>query len=248
MRNLIYKIRNTIRGRRTHTFCVGAAKTGTTSLAEIMSQALRSAHEPLVEQTNNLVIDYLSNHLNAAQVTAELIKRDISLYLEFESSHQLGYLAPIIATTFPESNFVITIREPVKWLKSRLNFHHEKKPKEWEKYRKFIWDRHKTDYNNCEQVLKDRGLFPLATYLAQYVEQYRYVFDNISEDRLLVVRTEEIDTSLDIIAEFSSIPGAQLHAIRSNQLILEDNIIDLLPIEFVSEQVDKFRPMINKYL
>lgn len=248
MSNILYKIRNKIRGRRTHTFCVGAAKTGTTSLAEIMSQALRSAHEPLVEKTNNLVINYLSGKIKDKEVASELVKRDTELFLEFESSHQLGYLAPIIATTFPESNFVITIREPEKWLKSRLNFHHEKKPKEWEEYRNFIWNRHKVDYHKCEQVLKDRGLFPLQTYLSQYVEQYQYVFDNISEDRLLVVRTEEIDTSLDVIAEFSNIPKAQLHAVRSNQLVLEDNIIDFLPNEFVSEQVDKVRSAIKKYL
>ena len=43
-----------------------------------------------------------------------------------------------IGSVFPESKFIITYREPLSWLKSRLNYHHYKKPDNWEKYRNFI--------------------------------------------------------------------------------------------------------------
>ena len=115
-----------------------------------MSQAVRSVHEPLVEQTNDLVIDYLSKSITNAQLQKELRNREESA-LEFESSHQLGYLSPIISQMFTESKFVVTIRDPKKWLKSRINFHNERKPTEWKKYRNFIWNRHKANYTTTNK-------------------------------------------------------------------------------------------------
>lgn len=248
MSALYYALRNQVRGRKSHTYCVGAAKTGTTSLALIMSQAIRSAHEPLVTQTNDLVISYLNNELTKTELHKELKRRDRELFLEFESSHQLGYFASELAEVFPESKFLVTIREPKKWLKSRLNFHFERKPPEWEKYRNFIWSRHKQPYAKCEKVLEEFGLFPLASYLAQYTEQYTTVFEGVDSDRLMVLKTEQIDDSLSKVALFTNVQNVSLQPMRANELKLDKNIIDSLPVEFVDEQIEKYTSGLKEYI
>jgi len=248
MNAFYFALRNRLRGRKSHTYCVGAAKTGTTALARVMSQAMRSAHEPLVTKTNDLVISYLTKEISNATLYRELKRRDSQLYLEFESSHQLGYLAPALSEIFPDSNFLITLREPKKWLKSRLNFHFEKKPKEWKKYRSFIWNRHKQPYSKHEKILEEKGLFPISTYLAQYAEQYCTIFDNVDSGRVLTIETELIDDSLPQIASFTNIADFQLTPVRANELKLSKNIIDDLPPEFVDEQVEKFTRSLVNYI
>lgn len=244
----IYKARNIIRKRKAHSYCIGAAKTGTTSLAQMMSQVSRSAHEPLVQSTNNLVIDYLSGKLTNTEVEKELIYRDSKLFLEFESSHQLGYLAHVIAKVFPESKFIVTIRNPKSWLKSRLNFHHFKNPPEWKRYRNFIWNRHKKPYHSCESYLEERGLFPIATYLSQYSEQYNLIFNKISHDRTLIIDTVEINNSFDKLCKFIEIPYKKVKLVNTNSLQPEENVIQFLPEEFIEEQIEQYCKDLQKYL
>ena len=138
------KIIASLRHRKCHIYCLGAAKTGTTSLAQMLSQARRSAHEPETSKTNRLAIDYLEGVLTKEQVIKQLIKRDRRLNLEFESSHPLAYFADILPDLFQTAKFIITYREPEAWLNSRINFHNGKDPDEWREFRKFIWDRQRS--------------------------------------------------------------------------------------------------------
>ena len=82
-----------LKPRRFHCYCVGAAKTGTTSIASSFKTAYRAKHEPEARQTNRLVINYLEGEISKKELQASLVKRDQKLRLEMESAHPLGYLS-----------------------------------------------------------------------------------------------------------------------------------------------------------
>jgi hypothetical protein len=248
MQNLFYSLRNKTIERRCQVYGIGAAKTGTTSLARLMADDLRSHHEPKTKQTTRVIIDYLEGKLTEQQVAQYLLKRDHSLFLELEASPPLGYVCPILARIFPESKFIVTIRDPKKWLRSRLNYHHGISPKEWEKYRKFIWSRHDKGHAACEKVLLEKNLYPISAYLGQYAEQYKIIFDNIDKSRVLIVNTDNINTSVNDIAEFCSVLNVQLEPKVARQYKPSENVIDRLPSDFVDHQIEEYTKDLRQYL
>ena len=118
----------------------------------------RAAHEPGVKDLTETVEKVILKQLSDTEIMSWLVTRDRRLNLEIEASHPMGYLAPWLPEAFPKALFVITIREPRAWLKSRLNFHLHKTPAEWEGYRNFIWGRHHQGYSDEEAVLEQLGL------------------------------------------------------------------------------------------
>ncbi|MDC0609959.1 hypothetical protein OAP63_04445 [Vibrio sp.] len=236
------------RKRKAHVYCIGAAKTGTTSIAQIYNGPLRAAHEPSVTSTTDLVISYLSGDLSDQECIDKLRKRDKSLNLELESSHPLGYLAPFLIEMSPKSKFIVTIRNPNDWLKSRINFHLKRKPDEWDKYRQFIWSRHHSRYEKEELILEQNQLFSLDAYLKQYSEQYQIIFDSIPEERRLVIKTDEISYSLDKMNGFMGLNKPSVEAIHTNKMDVKESIYDLISKEFIEEKVNNSCGWIlNKY-
>lgn len=207
-----------MRKRRIHVFCLGAAKTGTTSIAQIYNRVLRTAHEPEVLETTDLVMNSISTRITEMQCKELIKNRDRRLNLELESSHPLGYLSPFLVEIFPEAKFIITIREPRSWLKSRINFHLNKSPSEWKKYRNFIWSRHHEKYSKEELFLEKSGLYSIDAYLKQYSEQYKMIFESIPKDKLIVVKTDEINNSVDVINKFIGYQGKDVFPIHANKL------------------------------
>lgn len=226
-----------IRTRKAHVYCIGAAKTGTTSISHIFNGPLRSAHEPNVTATTKLVIQYLNGELNDERCAKALKQRDKKMNLELESSHPLGYFAPHLAKMFPAAKFVITIRDPRSWLKSRLNFHLHRKPDEWTEYRDFIWSRHHTGYTQEESHLEANGLYSIEAYLRQYSEQYRIIFDSIPHERRIVIKTNEISHKIDEISHFIGISNSGLEPSHTNKMNVDDSIYDQINDEFINSKV-----------
>lgn len=241
-----------IRRRKIHCFCLGAAKTGTTSLAEMFKLCYRSAHEPETVALTEAVARVLNNSGSVKpalqdpnratscgdfDVAAWLLARDRRLNLEVEASHPLGYMAPWLPRVFPDARFLITLRDPLPWLKSRLNFHLYKSPPEWRQYRDLIWGRWHRGYAPEEKHLEGLGLYSIDAYLAQYAEQYRMLFRNLPAHRRQLVKTEELDTSLDKIAAFLEIEPTSISRRHANAMPREESVIDQLPTDFVAARI-----------
>jgi hypothetical protein len=239
MKNFI----TSFRPRKCHIYCLGAAKTGTTSLAQMLSQQRRSAHEPETVETNQVVIDYLSKKLLKNDVIQILKRRDRRLNLEFESSHPLGYLAEFLPELFKNAQFIVTYRDPKAWLKSRVNFHEGKDPQEWRTYRNFIWNRHFDSFPNEETILKDAGLFSIDAYLKQYAEQYELLLAHLPAGRTLLLKTEEIDLSTARLEKFcgeqTSLTG--LTSKRTNTFNPSNSLLELIDTQYVSEKIQHFK-------
>ncbi len=236
------------RKRKTHAFCLGAAKTGTTSIAKIYNKVLRTAHEPEVVNTTDLVMDTLSTNLSELQCKKLIAKRDRRLNLELESSHPLGYLSPYLVEMFPKAKFIVTIREPRAWLKSRVNFHLNKSPAQWEKYRHFIWARHHGEFAKEEAFLEQAGLFSLDAYLKQYSEQYNIIFDSIPQERMLLIKTDKINESTDVISDFIGYKGKHVVPVHANSLEDSTGLEDKVPASFIEQKIDQHCGwMVDKY-
>ena len=225
-----------LRPRRFNVYCVGAAKTGSTSLAKMLQTSYRSAHEPETEATNQMVIDWLNHSIDQTELQQRLIERDRRLNLEVESAHPLGYISDTLADCFPTSKFIITIREPYSWLESRLNFHNKFHPPAWEQYRDFFWTSRHTGYAPEESCLETYGLCSLDTYLHQYADHYSRVL-SLPKYRSLLIRTSEINTSIAVIAGFLGVDRKTIEPSHSNQN--SDKIEPLKEIEpsFVNAKI-----------
>lgn len=227
-----------LRPRHFHCYCVGAAKTGTTSIANSFQKNYRVAHEPETEQTNRLIIHYLENKITKKSLIQELKKRDRRLNLEMESAHPLGYVAGDLAEIFPKALFIITIREPLSWLKSRLNYHHKRHPPAWEEYRDYFWIQKNTEYAPEEQILKEYNLCSLDTYLQQYADHYRRVLAEVPEDRRMIIKTSDINQSLPLIAEFLGQSSINLEPKHSNREENKIQPLEAIDAQFVQEKID----------
>lgn len=205
-----------LKPKKFRVYCIGAAKTGSTSLAAMFQTNYRAAHEPETEKTNQLVIDWLEGSTSDSELKRLLKERDQRLNLELESAHPIAYVSHILAEVFPESKFIITIREPYSWLKSRLNFHHRFNPVAWQAYRDFFWLKKHSGYALEEYPLKRLGLCSLDTYLQQYSDHYRRVL-TLPEHRYLVIKTSDIDSSLSTFSEFLNIDSDSISVRHSNE-------------------------------
>lgn len=115
--------------RRFHSYCLGAAKTGTTSVAKAFSGAYRAEHEPDLSRTFQLIRQLRKHQLD--DIAEQLVARDKDLNLEMEASHPSIFFVPYLVALFPQAKFIITVREPKSWLSSRLDFHYKKRTPEF---------------------------------------------------------------------------------------------------------------------
>lgn len=108
-----------ISGRRAfHAFCVGAPRTGTTSMAGLFRGYYRSRHEVDSERVLQVALDYAEGKISEGDFRNFVHQRDRSMLLEMDSSSHNYYLTPMVADLFPEAKFLLPIREPLSWLDS----------------------------------------------------------------------------------------------------------------------------------
>jgi len=245
------------RKRKFHVFCIGAAKTGTTSIAHYLSSACRSAHEAETLDTNKLIIDKLEHRISKDKLLNKILQRDNRLKLEAEASHPLSYITPELVELFPYAKFIVTVREPYAWLVSRLNFHYKKKPPEWEEYREYFWTSKNKLYEPEEKILKEHNLCSLDTYLKQYAEQYDIILKSVPKERLLIVKTDKLYASTKNIIKFLNLqPEYLLEMPTSNKEEGKITILDSINEGFVRKKIwihchiiikDFFPETINNY-
>ncbi len=225
--------------RRLHCYCIGAAKTATTSVSSMFKNNFDTCHEPDIESTNHHVINYLEGRISARAIRDYIVARDKRFKLEMESTHSLIYISRELAELFPSAKFVVTVREPLSWIRSRINFHFKKHPEEWEEYRQYFWmDRTKV-YAKEESSLEEHGLASLDVYLKQYAEHYQLALANLPEDRRLFVTTDHISDETSKIADFLKIKSSLIKVAHSNAEPDKAAFIDEIDRDFLLRKVWK---------
>jgi len=223
--------------RRFHCYCIGAAKTATTSISSMFEHNFDSQHEADIQNTNHNIINYLENKTTQEQMLDYLKERDQQLQLELESTHSLIYVANELSSLFPDAKFIVTVREPMDWIRSRINFHFKKHPPEWEEYRQYFWMDKTEGYADEEALLKENNLASLDAYLSQYAQHYSLVAKNIPQDRRLIIRMGDISHKNTEVAEFLGIKASKIVPEHSNSQPNKAAFIDQLDQQFVIQKI-----------
>lgn len=219
-------------------FGSGLPKTGTTSLARMFSKAFRCAHEQGQEILPH-VCAYLNGEVDRDQVFKLLIHRIERLDLEVDVASYLCHFVEPLAKRYTEAKFVITVRHCVPWTVSLA--HHMvarplKKGSVWKEYRDARFGRYDERFAPEEHELEQQGYYPLRAMLRYWAEETERMLTEAPERRTLVLKTEELDASIERLSEFLEIPADSLRVAHVNRKRGDALGLRNIPDAFVLEQ------------
>jgi hypothetical protein len=244
-----------VRPRRVHLYGIGAPKSGTTSTARLFSESFRTAHEPFLQDTIELVRAKLDSSASPEDVRQQLRKRDRLQRYEVESNALLVYVAGDLAALFPSARFICTVRPPYDWLRSAARQHvyvsvDEIAAPNARSIRPALY--HVLDpeaYPAEEAPLAEQGAWNVDAYLRFWCDHYRRALSDVPADRLLLLPTSRISSSLDRVAEFAGCSASDLAASKSHANRSRHSVDPLSEVydRYVREKIEQTcRPMIDR--
>lgn len=221
-------------------YCVGTAKSGTHSIADLFCDQFRAQHEPESLELANMILAAANNTVDEKPFLDYLIKRDQRLNLQVDSSQLNFFIIKQLMDLFPSSKFILTIRHPYHWLASFINHQLGSVANPpWTQMREFRFRPDVYTHPAEESVLKENNLYTLDGYLSYWARHNQVVINNVPQRRLLIVRTDKISTSLDNIADFCGVPKSLLnqekaHAFKAEQKF---NILEQLDRAYLDKKI-----------
>lgn len=234
-----------LRQRAFQAYCVGAPRTGTTSVFGLFSY-YRSGHEVNSEELLKVSLDYQEGKIEQDTLEEYVLIRDNTLCLEMDSSAHNYYIIPILLQLFPNAKFLIPMRDCVSWLDSYINYginnFQQNKRTSLQRMRMGLhrygelW-RH---YSPGEDILRDLDI-PSVEALLHYYEQYNEsILDWIPANRRLIYRSAELEKILPQIAGFLSIPlsSLRLSLLHMNKTTARHHVLTRLDPHFLREKIE----------
>lgn len=201
----LWPLRATLYPRRFHAYSVGAAKSGTHSIAGILATKYRSVHEARNNRLIRTIASARSGHISADTLQRVLRQRDRLLWLEMDSSQLNYFILEHLLQEFPNARFVLTIREPLAWLDSLINHQLSRPiPPLWKLVQDWRFGAKEAPLPK-EKVLVKHNLYSLDGYLSYWALHNQRVLDLVPPDRLLIIRTDHISDSGPQLARFLGI-------------------------------------------
>jgi hypothetical protein len=188
------------------------------SLDGLLGQKLTGAHEPHAYLFTRSWLKYMAGQLSLQDWKAFLVRRSNALALEFEASGFLTTEADQLAELFPNSKFILTIREPESWLRSMLR-HVEKNRQRlgyhyWEPVLQHYFAGH--DFPVEEASLEAQKLFPLRSMLDYWKSSNESAIRSIPTDQLLILDTKKLSESLGQLEGFMDWQPGSLNPQKSH--------------------------------
>lgn len=242
-------------------YCIGAPKTGTTSIASIFSQSHRSAHEPEASLILEKILLYISRNLDRKGLTQYIKHRDNRLRLEMDSSHLNYLIIDILLNEFEDAKFILTIRDCYSWLNSLLNHHYPIYHKygktkrfinsKWTRYYNYIYKGNYFKHAPQEAILQQNNLYTLDGYFSYWATHNRDVISQIPSDRLIITTTSSIDQNLPKIEQFLGLPQGSLPLnIKENRRDLANqiNLLTQIDKDFIEEKANLYcKELMNEF-
>lgn len=205
----ISPVRTRLQPKKFQVFCLGVPRTGTASIAGIFQARYRAEHEPENIYTTKKIIDYVNSSISKRQMISFIKNRDKCLWLELESSHFSYFYLDILLSEFENAKFILLIRDCYSWLNSYIN-HQLGRPLSlktgfWKKLRD-IYFNNNFKYSEEEQILSEHGLYTIDGYLSRWKTYNEEILSLVPKDRLMIIRTFEIDRNIENIEKFLDIP------------------------------------------
>lgn len=236
-------LRPVLKPRRFQAYCIGTPKSGTHSIAGLFSPKYRSSHEPEFESLWNMLLDVHEGIVSEEQFLRKIKARDRHLWLELDSSNLNYYLIDILIKEFDDAKFILTIRDCYSWLSSAIKHRISRKRsvadcQRKDKYRFGTWS---FEYAKEENILKQYQLPTVDAYLAYWAEHNRKALEKVPQDKLLVVRTNEISTSVEQIADFIGVSSNTLNQGGSHEFRArtQKNILSEIDQDFLDIKVNR---------
>lgn len=234
------RIRLKIQPRNLLAFCIGAPKSGTTSIAGVFESNFRAGHELEREDLIRTIHRHYRREIGDEEYITELKRRDIRVWLEFEATCFLGYRPDLLYRAFPNAKYILTIREPLSWLDSMINHTINYPPRSEDVIA--LWHGmffEPQDYPHTEQdkVLKQHGVYSVEAYLRYWARSIQSVLDSIPSEQLLILQTAEVAKRHDKIAAFLGIEEAQLDRQSShmNQAPAKYHLLDQIAQSYLEQ-------------
>ena len=236
-------LRPLVQPRRFQAYCIGTPKSGTHSIAGLFSPNYRSSHEPEFEFLWNMLLDVHEGLVSQEQFLKQIKARDRRLWLELDSSNLNYYLIDILIKEFDDAKFILTIRDCYSWLASAIKHRISRKRSVANSQRKdkFRFGTCSFEYAKEEDTLKQYQLPTVDAYLAYWAEHNSKVLKKVPQDKLLVVKTNEISPKVERIADFIGISSETLnrgssHVFRART---QKNILSEIDRDFLEAKVNK---------
>lgn len=228
-----------IAGRRFQAYCLGAAKSGTASMASVFATNYLAAHEA----GQDALIDFITSATDVHDLPAYPVRqRDRTFGLELDSSQLNLFIARDLVREFPDAKFIITIRDCYSWLDSFVNHSLNRSCNDtWRRFRECRFRHHELTHPPEETSLREKGLYTLEGYFSYWAFHYTEALAVIPPERRLVVRTNEITTSLATIADFLGIDAETLPAGASHANVARgaNRVLESLPREHLVEVAER---------
>jgi hypothetical protein len=245
------KILGRHRVRRGRLYCVSIGKSGTHSIANMFSRTVRSAHEvqavPLMEK----ILAWRETRISEREFGEWLHRRDRELALEVDSSTLNFEILDILLREFPDARFVLTIRDCYSWCDSFMN--HAVRNRQsvdplWHQMGRFRGNR--AQHAPEEQLLKENGFLSLDSYFSYWTKHNQTVLDKVPAQRLLVVRTDQIQERAFEIADFAGLPRRSIRMDRAHEYrnLEKQEILRQIDRDFLEALVEKHcRPLMKRF-
>ncbi len=204
------------RTRRFQAFCVGLPKTGTTSIGTIFEN-YRSAK--LAGSGQKLVAcDFRDGKLSEGEVREFVLRRDAEEWLEMDATSGNWTVLRFLKELHPAARFILTIRDCYSWCDSMLNVLIARElgndfVGSDEIFRRFFGCDIEL-FRDTETVLR-YGDTILDTLLSFWTQQLRTARE-CPPSRTLVLRTNEISSNLQAMADFVGVLPETLLPERSH--------------------------------
>lgn len=234
------------RKRAVQVYVVGMPRSGTVSLYDVFKKHYRADHEPESRFLTRKIVAYRLGRMDEAAMRRYLRSRDRRLGLELDTSYLNAEVVDLLVDEYPESKYILTIRDCLSWTDSMMNFLLNK-PEFMTSRKPHIREHMEVQfgappyqYAPEEAALKEKGLHPLSRYLDYWTYHNQKVIDAVPPDRLLVMQTTAIGRSGDAIEAFLGLPPHSLDkAVHSNSTPTRHSLLDTLPREFVYAKVEQ---------
>ena len=210
-------VRRILEPRRIHAYCIGSNKSGTHSIASMFAKHYRSSHEEAHGALINGFLDWKEGKLTERDFQTILLNHNKYAWLEMDSSHVHIEYVEYLVKYCPKAKFILTIRDCYSWLDSFFNhcLNHPLRDR-WARLNHWRYAKYGHTYSTHEDVLRQSGFLPLSSYFSAWTEHNQKAIDSIPQANLLIVRTHEISSRVDSIANFLDIRSDTLDTSRSH--------------------------------
>jgi hypothetical protein len=220
--------------RRFRVFGLGEAKTGTVTLTRKFGR-YRAFHEWDALRMAPKSNDFLRGELTAADARAELRRRSWRFNMEFDCGHFMSPFAGLLAEQYDDARFVLLVRDCFSWLDSRIEYVLLKGPVLGRDSMEARYGQYGEHFHAGESALAAAGLFPIAAYLQYWSELTAQVMRDVPSERLLIVRTEDLDDSNERLAAFVGVDPSTISTVHFNHNEARTGILETVPNELIVE-------------